>query len=353
MSIDTHTPTAGWYPDPTERHERRFFDGEHWTDRAEAHGEENDDPIPADARDFLPPPHGAPESGALVKATPAADWYPDPTRHHQRRFFDGEHWTDRAETDDAEVVDALPDDARDLFPQPDVAPPREPGFSDTTVTTTPRSGARFRRRFAIIAVVIAVVAGGLATALVLVGSSSKPSADATYLTNLRKAGQLGQFASNATAIAHGRSVCRKLDQGAKPQGSAADKVAVKSYCGKYLDGFHVLETITVDGTFELRDSSPSYYYSSITALGDSCSGSGGYSDIRSGTTVLVKNGSGKILTETQLGDGSGDEYSCTFPFSFDVKEGEDQYVISVSHRGDLPYSFAQLKTNGVELTLGD
>jgi hypothetical protein len=25
--------SAGWYPDPTERHDLRFFDGKHWTDQ--------------------------------------------------------------------------------------------------------------------------------------------------------------------------------------------------------------------------------------------------------------------------------------------------------------------------------
>jgi hypothetical protein len=27
------TGSAGWYPDPTERHDLRFFDGKQWTDQ--------------------------------------------------------------------------------------------------------------------------------------------------------------------------------------------------------------------------------------------------------------------------------------------------------------------------------
>ena len=30
---ETGTGSAGWYPDPTEHHDLRFFDGKHWTDQ--------------------------------------------------------------------------------------------------------------------------------------------------------------------------------------------------------------------------------------------------------------------------------------------------------------------------------
>jgi hypothetical protein len=30
---ETGTGSAGWYPDPTERHDLRFFDGKQWTDQ--------------------------------------------------------------------------------------------------------------------------------------------------------------------------------------------------------------------------------------------------------------------------------------------------------------------------------
>lgn len=37
-----HSP--GWYPDPWGRHERRFYDGEAWTERINNHGREGTDP---------------------------------------------------------------------------------------------------------------------------------------------------------------------------------------------------------------------------------------------------------------------------------------------------------------------
>jgi Protein of unknown function (DUF2510) len=32
-SSETHAGPAGWYPDPTERQDLRFFDGKQWTDQ--------------------------------------------------------------------------------------------------------------------------------------------------------------------------------------------------------------------------------------------------------------------------------------------------------------------------------
>jgi hypothetical protein len=37
---------AGWYPDPSERHTERYWDGEAWTSRARDDEAELDDPLP-------------------------------------------------------------------------------------------------------------------------------------------------------------------------------------------------------------------------------------------------------------------------------------------------------------------
>ena len=51
---------------------------------------------------------------------------------------------------------------------------------------------------------------------------------------------------------------------------------------------------------------------------------------------------GEILGTTPLGDGHGDDLTCTFSFRFPVTEGQDRYVVSVSHCGDFIYTFNQL-----------
>jgi hypothetical protein len=61
---------------------------------------------------------------------------------------------------------------------------------------------------------------------------------------------------------------------------------------------------------------------------------------------------GDMRASTSLGEGHGDDVTCTFSFSLPVTEGEDRYVVSVSHRGEFSYSFDQMQ-RGVEIHLGD
>jgi hypothetical protein len=95
------------------------------------------------------------------------------------------------------------------------------------------------------------------------------------------------------------------------------------------------------------------YVSSIESAGDKCHGVHGYSDIGSGTQVMVKNGKGEILASAPLGEGHGDDANCRFAFTFPITEGEDRYVLSVGHRGEFSYSFEQLQRGGIEIHLGE
>lgn len=111
-------------------------------------------------------------------------------------------------------------------------------------------------------------------------------------------------------------------------------------------------TVVGTGSFTLKDESPNVYAPAITVSGSGCSGSAGYADIDRGTQVTVKNGQGDILATAFLQAGQGGRFLCTFPFSFEITEGEDRYVVSVSRRGEMSYSFADLKANGLSLVLG-
>ena len=62
----------------------------------------------------------------------------------------------------------------------------------------------------------------------------------------------------------------------------------------------------------LADTKSNAYISSIASDGTSCEGTDGYSDIGRGTQVTVKNGKGEILATTSLGQGRGDQVTCTF-----------------------------------------
>jgi hypothetical protein len=104
-------------------------------------------------------------------------------------------------------------------------------------------------------IVLLVGAVGLATG-VLLSRQPHESIDDKYLAALRASGLAGQFASDANAIAHAKQTCRTLENGGPQQGLPIDKVAVDAYCPKFSEGFHVLQTVTVSGTFTLIDSSP-------------------------------------------------------------------------------------------------
>src|SRR5256885_6309468 len=78
-------PVAGWYADPTGGHPKRFWDGSTWTDQV-ALGDDTiiSDPMPAaDAVPAVDPSGGAPVAG----------WYADPYDANQSRWWDGTQWS--------------------------------------------------------------------------------------------------------------------------------------------------------------------------------------------------------------------------------------------------------------------
>jgi hypothetical protein len=91
----------------------------------------------------------------------------------------------------------------------------------------------------------------------------------------------------------------------------------------------------------------------------SCDGMGGAPDIARGTGVTVKNGEGKIIGTTNLGQAIGGRtanvaiFTCVFPFSLDGVPEVPFYSIEVGRRGAISYSLAdmQAKTWNVDLSL--
>jgi hypothetical protein len=45
VPAQTPAPLFGWYPDPTGRHEQRYWDGKHWSDRVSDNSVRSDDPL--------------------------------------------------------------------------------------------------------------------------------------------------------------------------------------------------------------------------------------------------------------------------------------------------------------------
>jgi len=274
--------------------------------------------------------------GSLRGSTPATGWRPDPTARHEGRYYAADRPTDRVRDGRKEASDA---DGGKMLPQY-VALPR-----------SKRTGTRSTWMGTGVGATILVLLALVTWALLRHGPIPEPP-EAHYLAALKDAGLAEQFNSDANAVAHGRQVCRQLDDGEPQQGLPADQLAVDAFCPQFSKGFHVLETATVSGTFVLNDSGSDEYSRSIGSDGTSCEGTDGYSNVGSGTQVIVRNGKNEILTTTTLGQGKGDRSTCTFAFTFPVTEGQERYVVSVGHRGDFSYSFVQLRSEGVRIHLG-
>lgn len=73
---------AGWYPDPFDRHERRYWDSSNWTDHVVSRGCQEVDP-----------PVDRPQVPTVNTAQPPAAWHPDPFGRHERRYWDGGQWS--------------------------------------------------------------------------------------------------------------------------------------------------------------------------------------------------------------------------------------------------------------------
>lgn len=78
----------------------------------------------------------------------------------------------------------------------------------------------------------------------------------------------------------------------------------------------------------------------------SCQGSGGYSDIGSGTEATLYSGSGEVLASTELGIGSEQSGYCEFTFTFNDVPETDFYQFEVGDRGKLKVSLDEMKANG-------
>jgi len=277
-----------------------------------------------------------PNCGALKGGVPKSGWRPDPTARHEGRYFIAGRPTSRVRDGKKETTD--PDGGRLLPAYLDVPPPGKTSIRSTWLATG-------------VATAILVMAAAVVWALLL--PHDKPvSTEHDFLAALKDAGFFEGFNSDANALAHAKKVCRELEDGGPQQGLPADKLAVDAFCPEFSEGFRVLETATATGSFVLIETSKPFF-SSIEANDGKCHGVRGYSDVGSGTQVMVKNGKGEILASTTLGEGHGDEVNCRFSFSFPITEGQDRYVVSVGRRGEFSYDFEQLRRGGIEIHLGE
>jgi uncharacterized protein DUF732 len=276
--------------------------------------------------------------GSVRGADAWTGWKPDPTGRHEGRYFVTGRPTNRVRNGRAQATDST---GGQLLPgYLEVAAPGRHSVRSSWLGTAAMT-------------TIVVVAAVMVWVLQHPHQQPATSPETNYLSVLRDAGWAGDFTSDADAVAHGRQVCAKLQAGGPQQGLPADKIAVDQFCPQFSDGFHVLETATVAGTFVLVDAVARTGVNSIVMKGTSCEGTDGFSDIGQDTQLVVKSGTGETLATTTLGQGHSSQGMCTYSFTFPITEGQDRYVVSVSHRGEFTYTFDQLQRSGVHIRLGN
>ena len=84
---------------------------------------------------------------------------------------------------------------------------------------------------------------------------------------------------------------------------------------------------------------------------DNCYGTGGYSDIRSGLAVTVRDSAGRTLATGRLSPGTRASLSrCIFEFEvWDIPQS-DFYSFEVGRRGELTYSHREMETSGWDVS---
>ena len=125
-------------------------------------------------------------------------------------------------------------------------------------------------------------------------------------------------------------------------------------CGVGSPGHTLTGTISVP----LHGANPGPAHTGILwQSGEPCSGRGGYSDMGTGTQVVVKDGNGSVIATGHPTGGTatitdtGEEGTCIFSWNVEGVPDSDFYSVEVSHRGAITYSKADMESNNWTLAL--
>lgn len=105
---------------------------------------------------------------------------------------------------------------------------------------------------------------------------------------------------------------------------------------------------TITGTVSIVDLDANY------SAGGTCSGKGGYSDLRIGAQVTVRNQDQRTVATGRVSSSASHDLLCELAFTVDGVPRSDFYEVEVSHRGGLTYSHDEMVDNDwtVDLSIG-
>ncbi len=160
---------ANWSPDPTGRHEYRYWDGQRWTDLVANGGVQSNDPFevqpPAPAVPHAPPVVQRPAS-APTQAFPSTPTPPQPTSTPQQPTSTPQQPTSTPQQPTSTPQQPWPS-AGSGYPAP--APAFDPAFAAAPVTA-PAPEADARRRRPVVVWLVALLCVALFAAGLVVGS---------------------------------------------------------------------------------------------------------------------------------------------------------------------------------------
>jgi len=114
---------------------------------------------------------------------------------------------------------------------------------------------------------------------------------------------------------------------------------------------------TLSGTLTLKQASDDLRFGkpAIASTARGCQGTGSYSDLSTGTAVIIKDPAGRQVAVGALKAGrlaEGDTNSCAMPFSVpDVPRGLPSYSVTISRRGTHVSTPDQAQA-GIALSIG-
>lgn len=165
-----------------------------------------------------------------------------------------------------------------------------------------------------------------------------------YQSNLKFAQQM---ALKPPSTSNPEPLADRISNTAKPQNNNVQPVIASQ-------GLNQTNTVSENATTSNSGQISGYLQlvdSEIGETGSICYGTGGYEDIQGGMPVTIKDGQGKILAlgKTSYGKRPKAQYSqvlCVFDFQVNDVPKADFYSIEVGHRGQLNYSYEELKKQG-------
>lgn len=249
-----------------------------------------------------------------------ASWYPDPSRQHAERWWDGQQWTQQ-------VRDTPPSgpSAPDGPTQPGI-PPAAAGERDEAV------GVHEHQQ--------PVVSPGGGEMLASVAAHTSAAGRGSWLTGVPAGVKYGVVAlvSALVGVAGGAlflggdgGLGAKLSLGGSTHEIVGD-VVVTDFDGCGL-GEAASAVQKLDRLNQLKDGKT---FPCPQGPG------GGYDDLAAGANVVVRDGEGGIIATSKLTGGVQSSAGVTFTFTAKVPKTEF-YEVEVSHRGGLRFSFEDLE----------